>query len=337
MFRTPVLLFLLAVTAWGGWAVPSPAAAPPQPAPRFGVLSQSETWRLLPRQEPPLPAWARALAGALPRTTAGMLQLDRLHRAGNPLGAVLAGKLRWAAADAMDCDYARQYAQADLRRAGVSEKELKQLASTARELPPGERAALAFARKLTLAGHSVSDAEVAELIDHFGAEKVVGIVHTVALANFQNRIYLALGVKVEPDGPLPPLDARLDPSKSTNVAVPTRPSWGQWRKGAMTRQVEAPAGWQDRTAGDLEKLLARQKDRKSRIPLPAPDRLGRIPPEAKAQASRVVWTTVSMGYQPVLTKAWFDCMRLFHQESRMDRVFGNTYFWVITRSNECFY
>jgi hypothetical protein len=44
-----------------------------------------------------------------------------------------------------------------------------------------------------------------------------------------------------------------------------------------------------------------------------------------------------MGYQPVLTKAWFDTMRLFHQEARMDRVFGNTYFWVITRSNECFY
>ncbi len=44
-----------------------------------------------------------------------------------------------------------------------------------------------------------------------------------------------------------------------------------------------------------------------------------------------------MGYQPVLTKTWFDCMSLFHQESRLDRVFANSYFWVITRSNECFY
>ena len=99
----------------------------------------------------------------------------------------------------------------------------------------------------------------------------------------------------------------------------------------------APAGWQGRTFTDLEKALERQKERKSRIPMPGPERLARIPREAKAQASRVVWTRVSMGYQPALTKAWFDCMRLFYQEARMDRVFANTYFWVITRSNECFY
>jgi hypothetical protein len=44
-----------------------------------------------------------------------------------------------------------------------------------------------------------------------------------------------------------------------------------------------------------------------------------------------------MGYQPVLTKAWFDCMGTFQQEASLDRVFSNTYFWVITRSNDCFY
>jgi alkylhydroperoxidase family enzyme len=120
------------------------------------------------------------LAGPMPRTTAAMLQLDRLHRAGNPLGAALAAKLRYSAADALGCAYARRYAEADLSRAGASERDLKRLSGAPHELPPAERAALAFARKLTLAGHSPSDEEFSELLDLFGAEKVVAIVHTVA-------------------------------------------------------------------------------------------------------------------------------------------------------------
>ncbi len=336
MFRARTLLLPLVVAAWGGWVFPSSAAAPP-PAQRFGRLSNDEVWRLLPRREPPLPAWARALAGPLPGTTAAMLHLDHLHRAGNPLGPALAARLRWAAADALGCDYARRYAESDLRRAGASEKELKNLTGAPHELPRAERVALAFARKLTLAGHSLSDAELSELIDLFGAEKVIAIVHTVAFANFQDRIFLSLGVEIEPGGPLPPLDVRFDPGKPSHVPVPARPVWGQWRKNTPARAAEVPPGWQDRTAGELEKLLQRQKNRKSRIPLPGPERLTSIPPEARAQQSRIVWSRLSMGYQPVLTKAWFDCMSLFHQESRLDRVFANSYFWVITRSNECFY
>jgi alkylhydroperoxidase family enzyme len=334
VFRANVRwLFVAAV--WAGGALAAPAAAPPA-APRFPLLSKDDAWRLLPRQEPPLPVWARALAGSLPRTTAAMLELDRLHRAGNPLGPVLAGKLRWAAADEVGCAYARRYAEADLLRAGMSAAELKRLAGAARGLPTAERAALAFARKLTRAGHTVTDAEVAELIEHFGAEKVVAMAHTVAFANFQARIFLALGAQVEPGGPLPPLEVGFD-LRSRPKAPPARPRWGDWRKTRATREAKAPPGWQDRSAAGLEASLERQKGRGLRIPLPGPERLARIPPEAKAQAARVIWTKVSMGYQPALTRAWFECMNLFHQEARLDRVFCNSCFWVITRSNECFY
>ena len=54
--------------------------------------------------------------------------------------------------------------------------------------------------------------------------------------------------------------------------------------------------------------------------MPSEALLARIPAEAKAQASRIVWTTVSMGYQPRLTKAWFDCMGTFSREARLDPV-----------------
>src|SRR5262245_8447665 len=96
----PVLLLAVAPLAGVGKAVP-----------RFPAASAEEAWSRLPLAAPPLPAWARTLAGPLPRTTAAMLELDHLHRAKSPLGPVLAGKMRWMAADAIGCEYGRRYAE----------------------------------------------------------------------------------------------------------------------------------------------------------------------------------------------------------------------------------
>lgn len=291
---------------------------------RFPAVKDEDAWKVLPRE--PLPHWARILVQPLPKTTRAMLQLDFVHRAKNPIGPILAGKLRWAAADEIGCDYARRYAEADLRRAGF--KDMQRLADP----PSDDRAAWMFARKMTRAAHEVTDEEVAVLIKQYGAERVVGMVHTLAYANFQNRIFLALNVKVEAGGPLAPIDFQLDPTQK--IETPPRPAWED-----LTKNGSFPKGldWAKMSFSDIEKALDRQKERKPRIPLPDPSRLDKLPLEAKAQATKIVWTNVSMGYQPLLTKSWFDCMRTFQQEAKLDRVFSNSMFWVITRSNECFY
>src|SRR4051794_22528921 len=102
--RRSSFLLLLAMAAWSWWATSSPGAAPPASS-RFLLLRNDEAWERLPRASLPLPAWARALASSMPGTTAAMLELDYLQRANNPLGPVQAGKLRWAAASALRCDY----------------------------------------------------------------------------------------------------------------------------------------------------------------------------------------------------------------------------------------
>ncbi|HUG92808.1 MAG TPA: hypothetical protein VML55_18345, partial [Planctomycetaceae bacterium] len=52
--------------------------------PRVPLLSNEEAWDHLPEcpdgRDRPLPNWARALAQALPHTTAAMLELDHLYR-----------------------------------------------------------------------------------------------------------------------------------------------------------------------------------------------------------------------------------------------------------------
>src|SRR5205823_12362687 len=99
------------------------AAALPPPG-RFPAADNDDAWARLPRENPPLPPWARVLVGPLPKTTARMLELDYLHREKNPLGPVLAGKLRWAAADALGCKFGVATAEADLRRAGLTDADL---------------------------------------------------------------------------------------------------------------------------------------------------------------------------------------------------------------------
>jgi alkylhydroperoxidase family enzyme len=309
-------------------------AAPPADAPPFPRLANDDAWKLLPRQNPRLPNWARMLAGSLPRTTAAMIELDHVHRAKNPLGPVVAGKLRWWAADALGCDYLKEYAEADLRRAGLPDDELTALAGPSHELSKSDRLLQAFARKMSLAAATVTDAEMAELVGRFGPGRVVGFVHTLAYANFQARIFLALGVEVEPGGPLPPLDVAFDPAAA--VEPPPRRDWKETTASGGYAPDSRP-DWLDHSFGDVQKALDAQTRRKPRVPLPPAEALEKLPPEAREQAQKIVWTRVSMGYQPALTRAWFDTMRTFQQEARFDRVFSNTYFWVITRTNDCFY
>ena len=333
-------LLALAVAGVAGLAGPSRAQAGPKEEPLFPPLSNAEAWKHLPHEDPLLPAWARILAGSLPRTTAAMLELDYVHREKNPLGPVLAGKLRWVAADANGCDYAKRYAEADLRRAGLADADVKALAGKNAGGSEAERAALAFARKLTRMAADVTDDEVAELVKFYGPEKVVAIVHTLAHANFQQRIFLALGVEVEPNGPLPPLHVRIAPKPKGEdkdaFAAPPRPDWEEvlGRKAAV---AGTRPDWLERNFAEVQKAVDAQKGRKPRIAMPDDERMAKLPPEVRGRSSRIAWSRVSLGYQPELTRAWFNCMSAFQEESNLDQVFANLYFWVVTRSSDCFY
>jgi Iodothyronine deiodinase len=329
-----------------------PAPKPAETTARFPALENGEAWSRMSR--PPLPVWARILSQSLPRATAGMLRLDYVHRAQNPLDPIVRGKLRWVAANANRCEYSRRYAEADLLRAGMTKADLAKLAGDHAGLPAEQRQLLRFARKMTLAAHTVTDAEFAAIMKRFGPEKTVAVVHMLAQANFQDRIFLALGIQVEPDGPYPPLDVPFDPklksavaaldgaaaTHPSRVAAPKRSPWKSVLDARVDSQHDAakPA-WTDHDFAGVQKLLGRQQRRASRIPLPDWDAASkRLPPELRSRGpSKVIWSNVSLGYQPRLTQAWFNCMRTFREESDLDRVFANSMFWVVTRSNQCFY
>ncbi len=306
---------------------------------RVPLPKDADAWKRLPAAEKgggqPLPAWARALADALPRTTAAMLELDYLHRQRSPLDAQLRGKMRWVAAHANRCRYGEAYAAADLRRAGVGGAAVEALAGDFSELPEEERAALVFARKMTLAADTVTDEEVAGLIKRYGEKQVVAMVMLLAYANFQDRLLLALGLSPEPGGPLPPLDVRF--SRGGAADVPTRPA----PRAVAARSSKRPAddGWDQLDFADLQGRLERQRGRPGRIAVPSWEDVRRGLPKDYPQARpvRIKWSLVCLGYQPELAAAWSACTRAFGEEAKQDRVFEESLFWVVTRSLDCFY
>ncbi|MHB1421969.1 MAG: carboxymuconolactone decarboxylase family protein [Gemmataceae bacterium] len=262
-----------------------------------------------------------------------MLELDALHRSGNRLEPRLRGLVRWAAADANHCDYAKAIAAADLRRAGVDADELQSLIGDSKRLSPEERAATAFARKMMRQAHAVTDAEMKQLLEFFGEERAVALVALLAHASFQDRIFLAAKVQVEPEGLLPPLMVRFakpqtKPSKSASPSL-TLP--------ARAADANHAGGRKEWIA--LQEGMNRQKARPGRIRVPSKEevrkRLGDGHPGL--WQSDILWSRVCYGNQPELTDAWFACAAAFRQEAGLDRLLEQSLFWIVTRSLQCFY
>jgi alkylhydroperoxidase family enzyme len=296
------------------------------------MFTNEEAWKRLPgapKNVQQLPAWARLLAGPLPLTTARMLELDALHRTGNRLDARLRGLARWHAADANHCEYAKAMALSDLKRAGLTESELDGVTKGLDQLAEKDRAVANFARKMMREAHAVTDAEVKQLLHFLGEERLVALVALLAHASFQDRLFLAANVHIEPNGPPPPLDIKFAKIDAKAASHPP----GHATKAAVLNDTAVPE-WLG-----FQELLSEQREKPGRIRVPSPEEvLKRIGPNHPAAwQTGIRWSRVCYGFQPELTDAWFGCVLAFRQEVKLDRVFEQCIFWVVTQSQQCFY
>jgi alkylhydroperoxidase family enzyme len=324
MFRPVLGICLLLI------GVPVVAA---DPVPRLPLLTQDEAWKKLPdapAKAEPLPAWARAMAGWQPVTTARMLELDAMHRSGDRLDARFRAVVRYAAADANRCEYTKAMAASDYARAAGATADLPAVMKTPDKLPEVDRLGAAFARKMMLEASKVTDAEVKMLIALIGDERTVAVVALVAHASFQDRVLLALNVSPEAGGVPAPVTAKFGrPKPAAHAPPPTPPATDK-----PVDKVEATDGWlKSRQAMDA------QKKRPGRIAVPTDEwvtkRMGQGHPALWQNG--IIWSRVCYGHQPELTDAWFDTATAFRQEAHMDGTFGNGIFWTVTDALDCFY
>jgi alkylhydroperoxidase family enzyme len=311
-------------------------------------LSNEETWKRLPvekRTGEPLPAWARSLAGPMPILAANLLRLDHVHRAHSPLDSRLRARMRCVTAHANHCAYAEAYALADAARAGLDDAAIDALRrGDWSGLPHGERAALEFARKMTVASATVTDDEFRFLVDEYGQKKVAAMVILMAYANFQDRLLLCLGSRLEPGGPLPPVEVILPPDPAGSRAKRPVGQPSPLTNPTGHDLIDDDLEWISVTYDEWQKRLERQRARTSRVPEPTYDEVYRDwpagVPKAEPRPTRILWNLVCSGNQPEMAAAWMACGRAraaVSDETRLDPVFANTLFWVITRSIDCPY
>jgi hypothetical protein len=124
-------------------------------------------------------------------------------------------------------------------------------------------------------------------------------------------------------------------SPKPNAATPTHPPA---RAAGETASGVKPAPASPDWLG-LQHGLESQRARVGRIRVPSREemlqRIGENHPAA--WQADILWSRVCYTWQPELTEAWFACVAAFRQESRLDRVFQQCLFWVVTRSLQCFY
>jgi hypothetical protein len=228
-----------------------------------------------------------------------------------------------AVARANRCDYGVVLAQSDLRRAETGEANQLEFDGAPAGLGALHEAVLVFARKLTLAADTVTDGEVASLVERYGEKQVVAMVLLVAYANFQDRLVLALGLGPEAEDELEPQDVAFATAlPGTRRAVPRRPA----PPGAADDAArEEDSEWLGLGYQDLQVEMDRQRARRPRIPLP------------RSEDGGALWGLVGRNYQPELAAGWSACASAFDAEAEPDPVFGQSLFWVITRSLRCFY
>jgi alkylhydroperoxidase family enzyme len=338
----PVLIVLALA-----WPRVAPAAGPKEETPRVPIQSDAECWKQLPTLKggnQPLPSWARALAGVIPRTTGALLGVDYAHRVQSPLDPKLRARMRLVAAQSNHCDYSAEYALFDARRAGFDEAALAALrqGNLSPETPAVD-AALKFARKMTLAPASVSDDEFAALVKNYGDKTVVAMVQLMAWSNFQDRLVLCLGSALEPGGPLPPLDVTFAPG----FLISRQPTSGRGQAqgtaapppSAGKDLVDDDSDWTAVSYEELQARLERQRSRSTRVRVPSWEEVERALPPDFMWPNRVVWNLVCCGYQPVLGGAWEVYLRTSAVELAGDvnRVFSQSLFWITTRAINCPY
>jgi hypothetical protein len=323
--------------------------------PAVPLLDNESAWAKLPptttRRGGPLPSWARMLAQALPNTTAAMLEFDRAHRLESPLEPKLRARLRWHIANANRCEYTRRTALLDLKNAGADAAEIvaleKQDASVFDRLPIDHKRALEFVKQATIKCVDVTDQQFENVRSMFGDKKTVAIVLLTAGANWQDRLFLSLGVPFEADGPMAALPVKFDKQvKPEDLPAaperrpPTNPPAEEW-----TPEQAFDAEWGKRSLGELRGEVEKQKARPPRIRVPTAEEYlaatAKIPQRAGQKQQRrvpkIVWTLVCSGYQPELAAAWSGNTGAFRTDAKQDRVFEESLFWVVTRSIDCFY
>lgn len=128
------------------------------------------------------------LLNSFPQTGLGLLRQLVAARTMGKLSSKVKAEIAWTCARTDRAWYALDLARRQLEEQGVSEADAFELSSGNKALPESERAAIAFAKKLTERPQHMTDDDIESLRKHFSDHETAEIVHHVTLAAFLDRV-----------------------------------------------------------------------------------------------------------------------------------------------------
>jgi alkylhydroperoxidase family enzyme len=188
----------------------------------------------------------------------------------------------WIVSRTNNCQYCLGHQEIKLSVAGLEEDRIAALDGDWGEFSPKEKAAFAFARKLTYEPHLLADADVTSLREHFSDLEILEIVLSVAGNNSINRWKEGVGVPQSQNGRgflrrgaaansnsrVMPIETFLTPTadKYKNLVTEVAPIPDNFPANQRT----APASCRRpplESRAEVERQLARLGARKARLPL----------------------------------------------------------------------
>jgi AhpD family alkylhydroperoxidase len=165
--------------------------------PRFPLASAAETAQVLDRTaSEDIPGWQRLLCN-FPVTGKSQVESLLVLQEKGTLPPLLKAQIAWICARQDRAWYALAHAQERLKALGQSEDAIFALDEPEKLPREADRAALAFAAKLTAIPQGMTDADAERLKKHYEPSQVAEIVYRVCQAAFFNRITEAAAIPVE--------------------------------------------------------------------------------------------------------------------------------------------
>jgi len=264
-------------------------------------------------------------------------------------------RLFWIVSRTNNCQYCLGHQESKLLGAGMSEDEIAALDCDWSVFSPAEQAAFAFARKITYEPNNFSDADIAQLRQHYTDLQILEMLLSVAGNNSINRWKEGAGIPQSPNGggfgrrtptgaeaeptserPLPP-ETYLTPTSAryqevvTNVAPLARDE----KTGEPTRLTVFNRPPLESRA-EVQAALEAAQRRTARLPLVEEAKTKELLPEGFPEGPLPQWARLLANF-PSSARGRIESMRSAEQRGDLSPLLKAQLSWIIARQDRAWY
>jgi alkylhydroperoxidase family enzyme len=255
-------------------------------------------------------------------------------------------QLFWLVCRANNCQYCQGHQEGKLLRAGQTEDQIAALDGDWSEFTDAQRAAFAFARKITYEPHRFTDADIEALRKYYKDAQILEMVLSVAGNNAINRWKEGTGVPQSAGGGGRGGKQPAEPAEKHTYLTPTSDKY----KDAITKVaplvVDEATGKPSRTAmfrrpalesrDEAEKALAVARERTPRLPLVDEDKTRAVLGDAAPKGAPPQWMRLLATF-PGMGKARVQSQLSAESRGDLKPLLKAQVSWIIARQDRAWY